>query len=193
MKKIISGGQTGSMLKTVYTSLDELATEISREIVTDLRNNVATKSEMLWGGYTFKEMTMDLWEKINSVDHAIDRKARLCTNRWLVTSPEIANLLFAFLHHKIMPKQSIGLYKAGEITQGRFFTQGRFNVYVDPLYPTGHVLVGRTTPGDCYTFCPYIPVSYLENGKIMTRRAKRLTREGMKNYGSVRVEDFKCS
>lgn len=174
------------MLKTIWTSLRdtarELSVEISREIIADLRKNVGTKATYKWGKY---DTDQHLHMKVCGIFDIIHRKTLMQPkHKWIVTNPEIAASLFG-----IIGGSSIGvggsIYSAGNMCQA-------YNVYVDQSFPKNQILLGQTTDGDCYSYNPYMIISWVEGDRLMSRYSKRLSCEGSKNYAVINLEGYRC-
>jgi len=148
-----------------YPSADEIADELTREIMTDLRNHVATIATC-----QFPKDFEGLYVKLCEVSSVLHRKTlRSPPQLWIVTSPKIAHFINDQRGNP-WPNgrkytlgwdiRSFGVHKVGKINNN-------WEVYVDPLYPKNELLMGvRGRPtvekkdwyyNAGYHYCPYIP------------------------------------
>ena len=198
---------------------EHIALEIDREIVNDLIKG-ATASTFYWsrspGLFVNKETGAELgataaapdftgtvseWyetlvETINDVSAQIHRKTLRGGATFLVTSPEVANVLEftsgfrANLTHDA-DKGTVGAVKSGNLSK-------KWDVYVDPYFPRNLVLVGRKGGSfleSGYVYAPYVPLQvtptifgtedFVPRKGVMTRYAKKMVRPDM--YGLVVV------
>ena len=141
-----------------------------------------------------------LVETINDVSAQIHRKTLRGGANFLVTSPEVANLLEftsgfrADINMEELKGGSVGAVKAGSISK-------KWDVYVDPYFPRNLVLVGRRGKAfleSGYVYAPYVPLmitptifgteDFVPRKGLMTRYAKKMVRPDM--YGLVVVKDL---
>lgn len=180
-------------MKSIFSPdlAEDFVTEVFREIVTDLRNNAGTIATYKWGQKdTIKECTNDVFWNIHTVDNYIFRKTLISPKKkWVVMSPKMASIFDSTCVPANLNIADEHPHKAGILC-------GFCDVYVDPLFPESHILIGHVTEGPCYTYCPYVAVGCLEHSsghtKIISRYAKKLPKKGAKSYGLVKVEDFQC-
>jgi hypothetical protein len=179
-------------VKTYYhpDDADFVANDLTRDIVRDLRNNVGTKLQCI------EENLLSL---VLHSSNMIHRKTLMGGADWILTSPEMWGLL-----QKQYPcaceeceRTSLVIHKAGRLIGSRF------TVYVDPLYPSRELLIGRR-PNGCvmwnydagYLYCPYIPfmkrpdISGYPTNRLVTRYGKKMVDEGKGNryYARLIVE-----
>jgi hypothetical protein len=145
---------------------------------------------------TVSEWYETLVETINDVSAQIHRKTLRGGANFLVTSPEVANILEftsgfrASVTHDA-DKGTVGAVKAGSISK-------KWDVYVDPYFPRNLVLVGRKGGSfleSGYVYAPYVPLQvtptifgtedFVPRKGVMTRYAKKMVRPDM--YGLVVV------
>jgi len=198
---------------------EQIALEIDREIVEDLVKG-STAGTLYWsrsaGLFVNRETgaeigassaapdftgTVSEWyetliETVNDVSARIHRKTLRGGANFLVTSPEVANILEftsgfrANLTHDDN-KGVAGTQNVGSISK-------RYDVYVDPYFPRNLILVGRKGNSfleSGYVYAPYVPLQvtptifgtedFVPRKGVMTRYAKKMVRPDM--YGLVVV------
>ena len=196
---------------------EQIALEIDREIVNDLVQG-ATAGTFYWSRSpglfvdrvsgeelgataaspdftgTVSEWYETLIETINDVSAQIHRKTLRGGANYLVTSPEVANILEftagfrANVTHDA-DKGSVGAVNVGSISR-------KFDVHVDPYFPRNLILVGRKGGSfleSGYVYAPYVPLQvtptifgvedFVPRKGVMTRYAKKMVRPDM--YGLV--------
>ena len=145
---------------------------------------------------TVSEWYETLVETINDVSAQIHRKTLRGGANFLVTSPELANVLeftsgFRASVTADENRGDVGAVKVGNLTK-------KFDVYVDPYFPRNLVLVGRKGNSfleSGYVYAPYVPLQvtptifgtedFVPRKGVMTRYAKKMVRPDM--YGLVVV------
>jgi hypothetical protein len=198
---------------------EHIALEIDREILNDLVKG-ATAGTQYWSRSpglfvnrvtgaeigassaapdftgTVSEWYETLVETINDVSAQIHRKTLRGGATFLVTSPEVANILEftsgfrANITHDD-DKGTVGAVKSGNLSK-------KWDVYVDPYFPRNLVLVGRKGGSfleSGYVYAPYVPLQvtptifgtedFVPRKGVMTRYAKKMVRPDM--YGLVVV------
>ncbi len=198
---------------------EQIALEIDREILNDLVQG-ATADTYYWSRSpglfvnrltgaelgataaapdftgTVSEWYETLVETINDVSAQIHRKTLRGGANFLVTSPEVANILEftsgfrASVTHDA-DKGSVGAVNAGSLSK-------KWDVWVDPYFPRNLVLVGRRGSSfleSGYVYAPYVPLQvtptifgtedFVPRKGVMTRYAKKMVRPDM--YGLVVV------
>lgn len=145
---------------------------------------------------TVSEWYETLVETINDVSAQIHRKTLRGGATFLVTSPEVANILEftsgfrANITHDA-DKGTVGAVKSGNLSK-------KWDVYVDPYFARNLVLVGRKGGSfleSGYVYAPYVPLQvtptifgtedFVPRKGVMTRYAKKMVRPDM--YGLVVV------
>jgi hypothetical protein len=196
---------------------EQIALEIDREIVGDLISG-ATAGTFYWsrspGLFVNRETGVEIgasaaapdftgtvseWyetliETINDVSAQIHRKTLRGGANFVVTSPEVANILeftsgFRASVTADADTGTIGAVKTGALSK-------KFDVYVDPYFPRNVVLIGRKGSGfleSGYVYAPYVPLQvtptifgtedFIPRKGVMTRYAKKMVRPDM--YGLV--------
>ena len=196
---------------------EQIALEIDREIVNDLIQG-ATAGTFYWSRSpglfvnrttgaeigatsaapdftgTVSEWYETLIETINDVSAQIHRKTLRGGANFLVTSPEVANILeftsgFRASVTADADRGTVGAVNVGSISK-------KFDVYVDPYFPRNLVLVGRKGSSfleSGYVYAPYVPLQvtptifgvedFVPRKGVMTRYAKKMVRPDM--YGLV--------
>jgi len=198
---------------------EQIALEIDREILNDLVTG-AKASTYYWsrapGLFVNKQTGAELgasaaapdftgtvseWyetlvETINDVSAQIHRKTLRGGANFLVTSPEVANILEftsgfrASVTHDA-DKGSVGAVNVGSMSR-------KWDVWVDPYFPRNLVLVGRKGGSfleSGFVYAPYVPLQvtptifgtedFVPRKGVMTRYAKKMVRPDM--YGLVVV------
>lgn len=188
---------------------EQMAAEIDREILRDLRKGAAwtlrwnydglrTQSNTYHG--TQKDWNQTLITKINQISAQIHKSVLRGGASWIVVSPEVSAVLddLEYFHvSNASPEQdkyNMGIEKVGSL-------HGRYQVYRDPYTPANTVLVGhrgRTILESGYIYAPYIPLSLTPvmynpfdmkpiRG-IMTRYAKKMVLN--RYYGKVLCDNL---
>ena len=145
---------------------------------------------------TVSEWYETLLETVNDVSAAIHRKTLRGGANFIVTSPEVANILefTAGFRANVSVDDNKGI--AG--TQNVGSISKRYDVYVDPYFPRNLLLVGRKGNSfleSGYVYAPYVPLQvtptifgtedFVPRKGVMTRYAKKMVRPDM--YGLVVV------
>ena len=145
---------------------------------------------------TVSEWYETLVETINDVSAQIHRKTLRGGANFLVTSPEVANILEftagfrANITHD-SDRGTVGAVNVGSLSR-------KFDVHVDPYFPRNLVLVGRKGGSfleSGFVYAPYVPLQvtptifgtedFVPRKGVMTRYAKKMVRPDM--YGLVVV------
>jgi len=195
---------------------EQIALEIDREIVEDLVKG-ATAGKRYWsrhpGQFLNREtgqvssVTQDftgnvsewyetLIETINDVSAQVHRKTLRGAANFVVTSPEIANLLEFTAGFRANVTADSDRGDAGAVKVGSL--SKKFDVIVDPYFPRNLLLVGRRGSSfleSGYVYAPYVPLQttptifgvedFVPRKGVMTRYAKKMVRPDM--YGLVIV------
>jgi hypothetical protein len=198
---------------------EQIALEIDREILNDLIQG-ATAGTYYWSRSpglfvnrvtgaevgataaapdftgTVSEWYETLIETMNDVSAQIHRKTLRGGANFIVTSPEVANILeftAGFRASVTVDSDSgtVGAVKTGSLSK-------KWDVYVDPYFPRNVVLVGRKGGSfleSGYVYAPYVPLQvtptifgtedFVPRKGVMTRYAKKMVRPDM--YGLVIV------
>jgi hypothetical protein len=198
---------------------EQIALEIDREILEDLIKG-ATAGTFYWSrspGLFVNRTTgievgasaaapeftgnVSMWyetliETINDVSAQIHRKTLRGGANFVVTSPEVANILEFTAGFRASvtaddERGSIGAVKVGSLSK-------KFDVHVDPYFPRNLLLVGRRGGSfleSGYVYAPYVPLQvtptifgtedFVPRKGVMTRYAKKMVRPDM--YGLVVV------
>jgi len=148
---------------------------------------------------TVSEWYETLLETVNDVSAQIHRKTLRGGANFIVTSPEVANLLeftsgFRADTTADENRGTAGAVKTGSISK-------KWDVYVDPYFPRNVLLVGRKGGSfleSGYVYAPYVPLQvtptifgiddFVPRKGVMTRYGKKMVRPDM--YGLVIVEDL---
>ena len=196
---------------------EQIALEIDREILNDLIQG-ATAGTYYWsrspGLFVNRETGVELgataaspdftgtvseWyetliETINDVSAQIHRKTLRGGATFLVTSPEVANILEFTSGFRANVTADADRGVVGAVNVGAL--SRKFDVYVDPYFPRNVVLVGRKGGSfleSGYVYAPYVPLQvtptifgvedFVPRKGVMTRYAKKMVRPDM--YGLV--------
>ena len=145
---------------------------------------------------TVSEWYETLIETINDVSAQIHRKTLRGGANFVVTSPEVANIMefTAGFRASVTAddnKGVAGAQKVGSVSK-------KFDVFVDPYFPRNLCLVGRKGNSfleSGYVYAPYVPLQvtptifgvedFVPRKGVMTRYAKKMVRPDM--YGLVVV------
>jgi hypothetical protein len=199
---------------------EAIALEIDQEILEDLIKG-ATASTFHWsrqpgnfvdritgaalGGPppaftgTVSEWYETLLEIVNDVSAQIHRKTLRGGANFIVTSPEVANLLEFTNGFRADTTADDNRGTAGAVKTGTI--SKKWDVYVDPYFPRNLLLVGRKGNGfleSGYVYAPYVPLqttptifdpeNFTPRKGVMTRYGKAMVRPDM--YGLVVVENL---
>jgi len=177
---------------------EQIAAEVDREILRDLRKGAAWKSrwdynEWKYGnqgqsfmGYTQKDWNQTLVTKINQLSAQIHKTTLRGGANWIVISSEVSAVFddLEYFHvSNAAPEQdqyNMGIEKIGTLA-------GRYQVYRDPYFPSGKVLIGhkgKSLLDAGYVYAPYVPLQLTPTmynpfnmtpiKGIMTRYAKKM-------------------
>jgi len=148
---------------------------------------------------TVSEWYETLLETVNDVSAQIHRKTLRGGANFLVTSPEVANIMEFTAGFRATVTADDKKGQAGTVKVGTL--NNKWDVHVDPYFPRNVVLVGRRGSGfleSGYVYAPYVPLQvtptifgtedFVPRKGVMTRYAKKMVRPDM--YGLVIVRDL---
>ena len=187
---------------------EEVAAEIDREILRDLRKGAAWDLRWDYNGwkrfsagqapYTQKDWNQTLITTINQISAQIHKSTLRGGANWIVCSSEVSAIFddLEYFHvSNASPEQdsyNMGIEKIGTLS-------GRFTVYRDPYFPANQVLIGHkgTSLLDTgYVYAPYVPLqltptmynpfNFTPIKGIMTRYAKKMVNNRF--YGRITVD-----
>ena len=187
---------------------EEIAAEIDREILRDLRKGAAWRLRWDYNGwkrftagaapYTQKDWNQTLIEAINQLDAQIYKSTLRGGANFIVVSAEISAIFNNMEYFHVSnagaeeDQYNMGIEKVGTL-------QGRFTVYRDPYFPATKLLMGHkgTSILDTgYIYAPYVPLqltptmynpfNFTPIKGIMTRYAKKLVNN--RYYGLITVD-----
>ncbi len=173
---------------------EQMAAEVDREILRDLRRGAAWVSRWDYNGLrkqtntyygTQKDWNQTLITKINQISAQIHKSTLRGGATWVVVSPEISavfdNLEYFHVSNAApeQDKYNMGIEKIGSL-------QGRYQVYRDPYSPANTCLIGHKGSSileSGYIYAPYVPMQltpvmynpfdFKPIRGIMTRYAKK--------------------
>ena len=174
---------------------EQMAAEIDREILRDLRRGAAWTARWDYNGLrksstTYygvqKDWNQTLVTKINQISAQIHKSTLRGGASWVVVSPEVSAVFddLEYFHvSNASPEQdkyNMGIEKIGTLS-------GRYIVYRDPYAPANTVLVGHKGTSILetgYIYAPYVPMQltpvmynpfdFTPIRGIMTRYAKKM-------------------
>ena len=186
---------------------EQVAAEIDREILRDLRKGAAWTIRWDYNGwkrlsqttsYTQKDWNQTLITAINQVSAQIHKSTLRGGANWIVVSSEISAIFddLEYFHvSNAAPEQdqyNMGIERVGTLA-------GRYQVYRDPYFPANTVLIGHkgTSLLDTgYIYAPYVPLqltptmynpfNFTPIKGIMTRYAKKMVNNRF--YGKITVD-----
>ena len=187
---------------------EEVAAEIDREILRDLRKGAAWNLRWDYNGwkrfsagqapYTQKDWNQTLITAVNQLSAQIHKSTLRGGANWIVVSSEVSAIFddLEYFHvSNASPDQdsyNMGIEKIGTLS-------GRFTVYRDPYFPSNQVLIGHkgTSLLDTgYVYAPYVPLqltptmynpfNFTPIKGIMTRYAKKMVNNRF--YGRITVD-----
>jgi len=174
---------------------EQMAAEIDREILRDLRRGAAWTARWDYNGLrkgtnTYygvqKDWNQTLITKINQISAQIHKATLRGGASWVVVSPEVSAVFddLEYFHvSNASPEQdkyNMGIEKIGTLS-------GRYQVYRDPYAPANTVLIGHKGTSILetgYIYAPYVPMQltpvmynpfdFTPIRGIMTRYAKKM-------------------
>jgi hypothetical protein len=178
---------------------EQIAAEVDREILRDLRKGAAWKAKWDYNGwkyggtsgatlqgYTQKDWNQTLVTKINQISAQIHKTTLRGGANWIVVSSEVSAVFddLEYFHvSNAEPEQdqyNMGIEKIGSVA-------GRYQVYRDPYFPAGKILIGhkgKSLLDAGYVYAPYVPLQLTPTmynpfnmtpiKGIMTRYAKKM-------------------
>ena len=189
---------------------EQIAAEVDREILRDLRKGAAWKAkwdynEWKYGGtsgatlqgYTQKDWNQTLITKINQVSAQIHKTTLRGGANWIVVSSEVSAVFDDLEYFHVSnagPEQdqyNMGIEKVGTLA-------GRYQVFRDPYFPAGQILIGhkgKSLLDAGYIYAPYVPLQLTPTmynpfnmtpiKGIMTRYAKKMVNN--RYFGVINV------
>ena len=190
---------------------EEVAAEIDREILRDLRKGAAWNLRWDYNGwkrfsagqapYTQKDWNQTLITAVNQLSAQIHKSTLRGGANWIVCSSEISAIFDDLEYFHVsnaaadQDQYNMGIEKIGTLS-------GRFTVYRDPYFPANQVLIGHkgTSLLDTgYVYAPYVPLqltptmynpfNFTPVKGIMTRYAKKMVNNRF--YGKIQVDGVK--
>ena len=174
---------------------EQMAAEIDREILRDLRRGAAWTSRWDYNGLrrqtnTYhgvqKDWNQTLITKINQISAQIHKSTLRGGASWVVVSPEVSAVFddLEYFHvSNAAPEQdkyNMGIEKIGTLS-------GRYQVYRDPYAPANTILIGHKGTSILetgYIYAPYVPMQltpvmynpfdFTPIRGILTRYAKKM-------------------
>lgn len=189
---------------------EQVAAEIDREILIDLRKGAAWT--LRWdyngwkrlpnnNGYTQKDWNQTLVTAVNQISAQIHKSTLRGGANWVVVSSEVSAVFDDLEYFHVSnagPEQdqyNMGIEKIGSL-------QGRYTVYRDPYAPAYSVLIGhkgKSLLDTGYIYAPYVPLqltptmynpfNFVPVKGIMTRYAKKMVNNRF--YGAIRVDGLR--
>jgi hypothetical protein len=187
---------------------EQVAAEIDREILRDLRKAAAWQLRWDWNGwrkaslaanaYTQKDWNQTLITKVNQISAQIHKSTLRGGANFIVVSSEISAVFddLEYFHvSDASPEQdmyNMGIEKVGALS-------GRYQVYRDPYAPSYSMIIGhkgKSLLDTGYIYAPYVPMqltptmynpfNFAPVKGIMTRYAKKVVNNRF--YGGIRVD-----
>jgi hypothetical protein len=189
---------------------EQIAAEIDREILRDLRKGAAWTSKWdynewkygnngsSYAGYTQKDWNQTLVTKINQISAQIHKTTLRGGANWIVVSSEVSAVFddLEYFHvSNANPEQdqyNMGIERIGTLG-------GRYQVYRDPYAPAYSAVIGhkgKSLLDTGYIYAPYVPLqltptmynpfNFAPVKGIMTRYAKKVVNNRF--YGAIRVD-----
>jgi len=188
---------------------EQVAAEIDREILRDLRKGSAWQLRWDYNGwkrtssggfnaYTQKEWNQTLITKINQISAQIHKSTLRGGANFIVVSSEVSAIFddLEYFHvSNASPEQdqyNMGIEKIGSLG-------GRYTVYRDPYAPANSIIIGhkgKSLLDTGYIYAPYVPLqltptlqnpfNFAPTKGIMTRYAKKMVNNRF--YGVVTVD-----
>jgi len=174
---------------------EQVAAEIDREILRDLRKGAAWTLRWDYNGwrrvgattsYTQKDWNQTLITAINQLSAQIHKSTLRGGANWIVVSSEVSAIFDDLEYFHVsnasaeQDQYNMGIERVGTLA-------GRYQVYRDPYFPANQVLIGHkgTSLLDTgYIYAPYVPLqltptmynpfNFTPIKGIMTRYAKKM-------------------
>ena len=188
---------------------EQVAAEIDREILRDLRKGAAWTAKWdynewkygnngsAFAGYTQKDWNQTLITKINQISAQIHKTTLRGGANWIVVSSEVSAVFddLEYFHvsnaHPEQDQYNMGIEKVGSLA-------GRYQVFRDPYFPAGKILIGhkgKSLLDAGYIYAPYVPLqltptmynpfNFTPIKGIMTRYAKKMVNN--RYFGVINV------
>jgi hypothetical protein len=189
---------------------EQVAAEIDREILIDLRKGAAWQLRWDYNGwkrlgqttsYTQKDWNQTLVTAINQISAQIHKSTLRGGANFVVVSSEVSAIFddLEYFHvSNASPEQdqyNMGIERVGSLS-------GRYTVYRDPYAPAYSVLIGhkgKSLLDTGYIYAPYVPLqltptmfnpfNFVPVKGIMTRYAKKFVNNRF--YGHIRVDGLR--
>lgn len=187
---------------------EQVALEIDREILIDLRKGAAWQTKWDYNGwrragqpsvaYTQKDWNQTLVTKVNQISAQIHKATLRGGANFIVVSSEISAIFddLEYFHASDAGAEqdsyNMGIEKIGSLG-------GRYKVYRDPYAPAGSMIIGHkgnSLMDSGYVYAPYIPLqltptiinhnNFAPVKGIITRYAKKMVNSRF--YGKVSVD-----
>jgi hypothetical protein len=187
---------------------EQVAAEIDREILRDLRKGAAWSLRWDYNGwkrvsngsinYNQKDWNQTLITAINQISAQIHKSTLRGGANWIVVSSEISAIFddLEYFHvSNAAPDQdqyNMGIERVGTLS-------GRYQVYRDPYFPPNQILMGHKGSSlldTGYVYAPYVPLqltptmynpfNFTPIKGIMTRYAKKMVNNRF--YGVIKVD-----
>jgi len=186
---------------------EQMAAEIDREILRDLRRGAAWTARWDYNGLrkgtgvyygVQKDWNQTLITKINQISAQIHKATLRGGASWVVVSPEVSAVFDDLEYFHIsnaapeQDKYNMGIEKIGTLS-------GRYQIYRDPYAPANTVLIGHKGTSILetgYIYAPYVPMQltpvmynpfdFTPIRGIMTRYAKKMVLN--RYYGRIYVD-----
>jgi hypothetical protein len=189
---------------------EQVAAEIDREILRDLRTGAAWT--LRWdydgwkrlpnnNGYTQKDWNQTLITAINQISAQIHKSTLRGGANFVVVSSEVSAVMddLEYFHvSNASPEQdqyNMGIERVGSLS-------GRYTVYRDPYAPANSIIIGhkgKSLLDTGYIYAPYVPLqltptmynpfNFVPVKGIMTRYAKKMVNNRF--YGTIRVDGLR--
>jgi hypothetical protein len=187
---------------------EQVAAEIDREILRDLRKGAAWTLRWDYNGwkriangpinYNQKDWNQTLITAINQISAQIHKSTLRGGANWIVVSSEVSAIFddLEYFHvSNAAPEQdqyNMGIERVGTLS-------GRYQVYRDPYFPANTILLGHKGSSlldTGYVYAPYVPLqltptmynpfNFTPIKGIMTRYAKKMVNNRF--YGRILVD-----
>jgi hypothetical protein len=189
---------------------EQVAAEIDREILRDLRTGAAWT--LRWdyngwkrlpnnNGYTQKDWNQTLITAVNQISAQIHKATLRGGANFVVVSSEVSAVFddLEYFHvSNASPEQdqyNMGIERVGSLG-------GRYTVYRDPYAPANSIIIGhkgKSLLDTGYIYAPYVPLqltptmynpfNFVPVKGIMTRYAKKMVNNRF--YGTIRVDGLR--
>ena len=144
---------------------NEMIAEIDREIIQKCMTIAPSTSRFTydWSDFAGNNVTgnyldthMSLMQRVTRASNEVFRKSKIGPANWMVVGTKVASyieVLKGFIPNPVTASMGMNIVKAGTYA-------GRYDIYKDPLFPDGKILMGHKSPASPFgaglVYSPYV-------------------------------------